>query len=37
MPVPHPAPISGAAYSAVELLPSNDLVVMLDQRQKFVG
>lgn len=33
MPVPHPAPLSGASYSAVELLPSNDRVVMLDQRR----
>ncbi len=30
--VPHPAPISGSSYSAVELLPDNDSVVMLDQR-----
>ena len=32
MPVPHPEPLSGASYSAVELLPSNDAVVMLEQR-----
>ena len=30
--VPHPDPISGASYSAVELMPENDSVVMLDQR-----
>ncbi len=30
--VPHPSPISGASYSAVELLPDDDQVVMLDQR-----
>jgi methylthioribose-1-phosphate isomerase len=30
--VPHPEPISGASYSAVELMPENDLIVMLDQR-----
>ncbi len=30
--VPHPAPISAASYSAVELMPDNDSVVMLDQR-----
>jgi methylthioribose-1-phosphate isomerase len=29
---PHPEPISGARYSAVELMPAN-LVVMLDQRR----
>ena len=29
---PHPAPLSGASYSAVELMPENDAVVMLDQR-----
>lgn len=32
MGVPHPEPLSGADYSAVELLPANDVVVMLDQR-----
>jgi methylthioribose-1-phosphate isomerase len=32
MPVPHPDPLSGASYSAVELLPANDAVVMLEQR-----
>jgi methylthioribose-1-phosphate isomerase len=31
--VPHPAPISGASYSAVELLPDNATVIMLDQRK----
>jgi methylthioribose-1-phosphate isomerase len=31
--VPHPDPISGATYSAVELSPTNDTVVMLDQRR----
>jgi len=31
--VPHPAPISQSSYSAVELMPDNDVVVMLDQRQ----
>jgi methylthioribose-1-phosphate isomerase len=30
--VPHPNPISGASYSAVELMPDDDQVVMLDQR-----
>ena len=29
---PHPAPLSGASYSAVELMPENDAVLMLDQR-----
>lgn len=33
MPVPHPAPLSGATYSAVELSPDNDVVWMLDQRR----
>lgn len=33
MSVPHPAPISGASYSAVELSPGDREVVMLDQRQ----
>ncbi len=28
----HPAPLSGADYSAVELLPADDAVVLLDQR-----
>ncbi|MBL8679442.1 MAG: S-methyl-5-thioribose-1-phosphate isomerase [Myxococcales bacterium] len=32
MPVPHPAPISGHSYSAVELVVDRDAVVMLDQR-----
>ncbi len=31
--VPHPDPIAGAAYSAMELLPGDDVVVMLDQRE----
>jgi methylthioribose-1-phosphate isomerase len=30
--LPHPAPLSETNYSAVELLPSDDAVVMLDQR-----
>jgi methylthioribose-1-phosphate isomerase len=30
--VPHPAPLSGASFSAVELLPGDREVVMLDQR-----
>jgi methylthioribose-1-phosphate isomerase len=30
--VPHPDPISGASYSAVELAPTDDEVVLLDQR-----
>jgi methylthioribose-1-phosphate isomerase len=29
---PHPEPISGAAYSAVELMPGDRTLVMLDQR-----
>ncbi|MCC6898502.1 MAG: S-methyl-5-thioribose-1-phosphate isomerase [Polyangiaceae bacterium] len=33
MPVPHPDPISAASYSAVELCPENDAVLMLDQRR----
>ncbi|HLV22058.1 MAG TPA: S-methyl-5-thioribose-1-phosphate isomerase [Polyangiaceae bacterium] len=33
MNLPHPAPLSGASYSAVELLPDNDALVMLDQRR----
>lgn len=32
MSVPHPDPISGASYSAVELSPGNGEVVLLDQR-----
>jgi methylthioribose-1-phosphate isomerase len=32
-PLPHPDPLSGASYSAVELLPGDDVVVMLDQRE----
>jgi methylthioribose-1-phosphate isomerase len=31
--LPHPAPLSLAPYSAVELLPGDDAVVMLDQRE----
>ena len=30
--LPHPRPLSGASYSAVELMPENDAVVLLDQR-----
>lgn len=30
--LPHPAPLSGESYSAVELSPANDAVIMLDQR-----
>jgi len=30
--LPHPEPLSGAAYSAVELMPDDHRVVMLDQR-----
>jgi methylthioribose-1-phosphate isomerase len=32
MPVPHPAPLSGASYSAVELSPDDAVVLMLEQR-----
>jgi len=31
--VPHPEPISGAPYSAVELSPGDDEVILLDQRK----
>lgn len=31
--IKHPAPISGASYSAVELMPDNATVIMLDQRR----
>jgi len=31
--VPHPDPIADAPYSAMELLPGDDAVVMLDQRE----
>lgn len=31
--LPHPAPLSGASFSAVELVPENDAVLMLDQRE----
>ena len=30
---PHPEPMSGAKYSAVELMPGNHRVIMLDQRK----
>lgn len=33
MPVPHPAPLSGASYSAVELAGDDACVLMLDQRR----
>ena len=29
---PHPEPLSGAKYSAIELMPGNQRVIMLDQR-----
>src|SRR5207237_9217414 len=32
MSVPHPDPISGASYSAVELAPDDRSVILLDQR-----
>lgn len=32
MPVPHPAPLSGHAYSAAELTPERDAVLLMDQR-----
>src|SRR5689334_20450047 len=31
--LPHPDPLLGASYSAVELMPGDDAVVMLDQRE----
>jgi methylthioribose-1-phosphate isomerase len=31
--VPHPAPLSGATYSAVELSPGDGEVILLDQRE----
>jgi len=31
--LPHPAPLSGESYSAVELSPAGDRVIMLDQRE----
>ena len=31
--LPHPEPLSGADFSAVELLPGDDAVVVLDQRR----
>ena len=30
--IAHPAPLSGHSYSAMELLPDNDEIVMLEQR-----
>jgi len=33
MPIPHPKPLSGSDYSAVELTAENDAVLMLDQRR----
>ena len=33
MSVPHPEPISGGLYSAVELAPGDDEVILLDQRR----
>lgn len=33
MPIPHPAPLSGHSYSAVELSPDRDAVIVLDQRR----
>ncbi|MCE7894738.1 MAG: S-methyl-5-thioribose-1-phosphate isomerase [Sorangiineae bacterium PRO1] len=33
VPIPHPEPLSGSSYSAVELTPENDAVLMLDQRR----
>ena len=30
--IPHPAPLSGASYSAMELMPDDDEIVMLEQR-----
>ena len=33
MSVPHPAPLSGASYSAVELSPGDGEVILLDQRE----
>lgn len=29
----HPSPLSGASYSAVELMPTNDTAILLDQRR----
>ncbi len=31
--IPHPHPISGASYSAAELMPDNDRLILLDQRR----
>ena len=31
--IDHPSPISGASYSAAELTPENDVVLLLDQRR----
>ncbi|MGZ3423004.1 MAG: S-methyl-5-thioribose-1-phosphate isomerase [Polyangiales bacterium] len=33
MSVPHPLPISGASYSAAELLPGDEVVLLLEQRR----
>ena len=33
MSVPHPDPLSGARFSAVELLPGDRQLVLLDQRR----
>jgi methylthioribose-1-phosphate isomerase len=33
MPVPHPSPISGASYSAAELMPGDEVVLLLEQRR----
>ncbi len=33
MSIPHPAPLSGADYSAAELLPEGDVALVLDQRR----
>ena len=33
MPVPHPSPLSGHSYSAMELSPERDRIFILDQRQ----
>ncbi len=33
MSIPHPQPLSGATYSAVELSPGDEQVVLLDQRE----
>ncbi len=33
MPIPHPKPLSGHAYSAMELSPDRDSVIVMDQRR----